>query len=297
MRILVIGVGRIGGGLVYELMKHGNCTILLYGRDFSRTSGMAADLRELNPSVEVLVLEHLRELPPIDLTVFSFSQLVWHSELLVNGRIIDARTNITIIDSIAAQVSLNTLGTIIILSNPPDILSRYCYEKYGADNVYGFGNSLDELRVRNTLIQMQLPHNGKECICLGEHGAGMVPVLSQVFNDKELDHALYDRVNTAVFDRIHQIIHQAYIPFYGPLLALTELIMAIINKETRQVTLSCYLDKDYLGQRNLSMGVPVELNAGVFGKIVEVEVSDFEKELFAQSAKSLDAQYQQVVSK
>jgi malate/lactate dehydrogenase len=45
------------------------------------------------------------------------------------------------------------------------------------------------------------------------------------------------------------------------------------------------------------MGVPVELNAGVFGKIVEVEVSDFEIELFAQSAKSLDAQYQQVVAK
>jgi malate/lactate dehydrogenase len=188
------------------------------------------------------------------------------------------------------------MGTIIILSNPPDILSRYCYEKYGANNVYGFGNSLDELRVKNTLIQMQIPQNGKECICLGEHGAGMVPVLSQVFNDKELDHALYDRVNSAVFDRIHQIIHQAYIPFYGPLLALTELIMAIINKETKQVTLSTYLQNDYLGQRNLSMGIPVELNSGVLGNIVDIEVSDYEKELFAQSAISLQDQYQQLFS-
>jgi malate/lactate dehydrogenase len=44
------------------------------------------------------------------------------------------------------------------------------------------------------------------------------------------------------------------------------------------------------------MGVPVELNSGVLGNVIDIEVNDYEKELFAQSAISLQEQYQQLLS-
>ncbi len=295
MNVLVIGVGRIGGGLVYELVKHGGCTIWLYGRNYLKTQGLAVDLREVNSAVSINVLEQLSEMPSIDITVFAFSELQWHADIQVNDRIIDARTNLKIIDNIAAQVSLNALGTIIIISNPVDILSRYCYEKYGAVKVYGFGNALDELRLNNSIHPTRLKDGRSKCICIGEHGSSMVPVLSPVLNDEQLNAAEYNRIKTLVFERTQEIIQKVSIPFYAPLYALTELILTMLNKESKQLTLSCYLHSDYKGQSGLSIGVPVEIQSGNIGSILSIELSEYEQSLFEESAQSLRNQYKQLL--
>ena len=95
MNVLVIGVGRIGGGLVYELVKHGGCTIWLYSRNYLKIQGLAVDLREVNSAVSINVLEQLSEMPSIDITVFAFSELQWHADIQVNDRIIDATVSYT----------------------------------------------------------------------------------------------------------------------------------------------------------------------------------------------------------
>jgi malate/lactate dehydrogenase len=66
MNILIIGLGKIGSLLAYELVKDHSCNVFLYGRNYSKTKGIATDLREINAQFNVIALESLEHLPKID---------------------------------------------------------------------------------------------------------------------------------------------------------------------------------------------------------------------------------------
>jgi malate/lactate dehydrogenase len=281
--------------LAYELVREGSCNVYLCGRNYSKIKGIAADLREINHQFNVIALESLDYLPKIDLTIFSFSIMIWRPDIGANDRIIEAKNNLKIIDSIASQTDLKQLGVIIIVSNPVDLLTQYCSEKYKVENVYGFGNSLDELRVSNTLIKGPYNYRGDEVVCIGEHGSSIVPILSKVFGEFIVEPSVYSNVKSEIFERTVEVIHLVAIPFYAPVYSLFHLIRSIINKETKTVRLSRYLKKEYLGIKEISIGVPLEMMNGSLGEPVDIVVSDYEAKLFVESAKQIETVYKKMV--
>jgi malate/lactate dehydrogenase len=295
MNVLIIGVGKIGSLLAYELVKDRSCNVFLYGRNYSKNKGIASDLREINAQFNVVALESLEHLPKIDLTIFSFSIMIWRPNIGANDRIIEAKNNLKILDSIASQIDLKQLGVIIIVSNPVDLLTQYCSEKYKVENVYGFGNSLDELRVSNTLINRPYNYQGDEVVCIGEHGSSIVPILSKAFGESIVEPSVYSNVKSEIFERTLEVIHLVSIPFYAPVYSLFHLIRSIINQETKTVRLSRYLKKEYLGIKGISIGVPLEMINGQLGEPVEIDVSDYEAKLFVESAKQIETVYNKIV--
>ena len=187
------------------------------------------------------------------------------------------------------------MGVIIIVSNPVDLLTQYCSEKYKVENVYGFGNCLDELRVSNTLIKGPYNYQGDEVVCIGEHGSSIVPILSKALGKSIDDHSIYSNVKSEIFERTVEVIHLVSIPFYSPVYCLFHLIRSIINQETKTVRLSRYLKKDYLGIKGISIGVPLEMINGRLGEPVEIVVSDYEAKLFVESAKQIETVYNKMV--
>ena len=295
MNILIIGLGKIGSLLAYELVKDNSCNVFLYGRNYSKTKGIATDLREINAQFNVIALESLEHLPKIDLTIFSFSIMIWRPDIGANDRIIEANNNLKIIDSIATQTDLKQLGVIIIVSNPVDLLTQYCSEKYKVENVYGFGNSLDELRVSNTLIKGTYNYQGDEVVCIGEHGSSIVPILSKALRGSIEEPSVYSNVKSEIFERTVEVIHLVSIPFYSPVYCLFDLLRSIINKETKTVRLSKYLEKEYLGIKGISIGVPLKMINGRLDEPLEIAVSDYEAKLFVESAKQIETVYKKVV--
>lgn len=295
MKVLIVGIGKIGGDIASKLISHGVSELYLYGREYEKTIGISCDLQETSIYCRVKPLKKLEQLPQVDYTFFAFSTLKWRKSIGVNDRMIEARQNISIIQTIAKEVDWCNLGTIIIVSNPIDILTRYCCEHFNTRNVFGFGNSLDELRVLNTINQSTFETKSNRLVCVGEHGRSIVPVLSQIIDSNKLQVAVYEELLQTTFLRTQKIISNYSIPFYAPMLAMESLIALIISKQSGSITLSAWLDTPFCGIKDIAIGVPVKFTYGVPENANPVGLSTYEQELFIKSAQILKSQYTSIV--
>jgi malate dehydrogenase len=93
--------------------------------------------------------------------------------------------NCDFIDPLAAAAKdVNTNATFILATNPVDTMAQRFHEKsgIGADRIMGLSGELDRARMIQSISnQLQIPPNYIEnANVIGQHGEGMVPVLSQV---------------------------------------------------------------------------------------------------------------------
>jgi len=295
MKVLIIGLGKLGGGIAHKLLQLGVSELYLYGNSYDKTIGLAFDLNEIDIKCKVVVLRSIKDLPEVDYTFFTFSKLKWNDSISVNDRIIDGKNNLKIISTLANEISFEYFGTIIIVSNPVDILTRFCYENCGSSKVFGFGNSLDEVRVNNSISKNAIERVSNELICLGEHGKGIVPILSRTIAADKLNPALYEKLNKETFIRTQEIIKNTSIPFHAPLFALETFLTQLLNKKSFTITLSTYLNDTWCGVKGLAIGVPVEFENGNDSRFSKIEISEFEQELFFNSANELKKVYQSVL--
>ena len=71
--------------------------------------------------------------------------------------------------------------------------------------------------------------------------------------------------------------------WYAPGAAAASLVRAILNDSKAMITCSALLEGEY-GEKDLCIGVPCILGKNGIEKIIEIELNDEEKELFAKSA-------------
>ena len=282
--ILIIGPGKLGGQIAYHTLKIGVAeSIYLIGRDYSRTLGTAQDLKEAFPNRRVFAMNGFEVPEPVELTFFTFSSLQWSPNLGVNDRWIEGVANLTIIDEIAAKINPALLGTILVISNPVDVLTWHASTKLSTSNVFGVGISLDEYRIGATLQRLF----GIRCShvpCIGEHGSKVVPLLSNFFEKKNLSIELYSQVRKETFTHTAKIVRQASIPFYGPLREIERILDILLNSRSGTLTLSRYLDKGVLGIKGVALGVPIEVKNGILNGIGNIIANELEAELFRKAS-------------
>lgn len=296
MKVLIIGPGKLGGGIAYKCLQLGVNELYLYGREYEKTEGVSQDLRELNVHYKITSLRNLHDLPEMNYTFFTFSNLKWKSTIDVNDRTIEARDNLNILRRVANEVNSKKLGTIIIISNPVDILTRFCRETFNTQNVFGFGNSLDEMRIMNTISSVKIKTKSNKLICIGEHGGSIVPVLSNIIDVENLHPKLYKEVLSETFNRTQKVIKQCSIPFYAPLFSIEKLIKLILNKQDGILTLSTFLTDTFYDVKDMAIGVPVMLKKGSFDKVVSIDLTDYERELFLNSAQIVSYNYDLLIN-
>ncbi len=72
--------------------------------------------------------------------------------------------------------------------------------------------------------------------------------------------------------------------YYGIAMGLVRLTKAILRNENSVLTVSAYLDGEY-GQKDIYIGVPAVVNRNGIREIVELDLSEEEKEKFTHSVK------------
>ena len=203
-------------------------------------------------------------------------------------------------DMIGKVVDSGFDGIFVIASNPVDV-TTYATMKFSgfpAHKVIGSGTTLDTSRFQKQIGNLlDVDYRSVNAYIMGEHGDTEFPVWSNAnvgglsieewksthpnVTQEALDKAFDQTVNAA-----YEIINRKGATFYGIGTALTSIVRAILNDENAVYLTSSYLDGHY-GQNDIYVGVPTVIGKTGAKQIIEVPLSDEEKEKLDHSVKTL----------
>lgn len=208
--------------------------------------------------------------------------------------------NMHIMKSIVDEVMANDFdGIFLIASNPVDVLTYAAWQYSGlpAHRVIGSGTILDSARFRYMLGELyEVAPTSVHAYIIGEHGDSELPVLSSATvagvsmrKQLEKDPALEDKL-LKIFhdtrDAAYTIIDAKGSTSYGIGMGLARITRAILQNQDVALPVSALLDGEY-GQENIYIGTPAIVNRKGIRRVVELELTDHEKELFEKSAAAL----------
>ncbi|HEX9621194.1 MAG TPA: malate dehydrogenase [Polyangiaceae bacterium] len=297
-KIGLIGAGNIGGELAHLLVKKQLGDVVLFDippkRDFAR--GKALDL------------EQASTLSGSDATVVGSSD--WSdlggSDVLIITAGIPRKpgqsrddlvgTNLPIIRDVAENAKQHCPDAFtIVVSNPLDAMVYEFKRRTQAprERVVGMAGVLDSARFALFLArELDVSVKDVRTMVLGGHGDDMVPALGyctvngvpvpQLLSREKLD-AVVARTRGGGGEIVKLMGTSAY---YAPAASAVAMAEAFLYDQKRLLPCAAYLEGEY-GYRDLYMGVPVVIGKGGVERIVEIELSDAEREMLKKSAESV----------
>ncbi len=206
------------------------------------------------------------------------------------------KTNQKIVTTVVKSLVEHSPDTIlIIVSNPLDAMCHVALEESGlpANKVIGQAGALDTARYK-TFISMELGVSVKDIhgLVLGGHGDSMVPLphhtsiagipVLELLAKDTLD-GIIERTRKGGGEIVGLLGYSGY---YAPAAATVSMVEAILKDQKRVIPSAAYLTGEY-GYDKLYIGVPVVLGAGGIERIIEMTLSDEEKEMLDNSADSV----------
>jgi malate dehydrogenase len=199
---------------------------------------------------------------------------------------------------IVSQVARNIQKTspdavIIVVSNPMDAMVSVAQKVSGFpySRVIGMGGVLDSSRMR-TFIALETGTHPKDvhAMVLGGHGDLMVPMYRlTMVGDKNITEVLPEDKIQAIVDRTKnggaEIVGllKTGSAYYAPAASTVEMIENIVGMKDETLPCSVYLNGEY-GINGTYVGVPVKLGPTGLEEILELELTDEEKQALGDSA-------------
>jgi malate dehydrogenase len=205
-------------------------------------------------------------------------------------------TNEKIVGSVVEEaVAQSPDAVLIVVSNPLDAMCHVAKNVSGwpKERVFGMAGILDTARF-STFIAWETASSVKDvtAMVLGGHGDQMVPVVSattvggiplrQLVADDRIA-AMVERTAKGGGEIVELLGTSAW---YAPGAAAAQMVDAVMLDEHRVLPCTAYLEGEY-GIDGLYMGVPVKLGAAGIEEIVELELSDDEREALDASASAV----------
>lgn len=209
--------------------------------------------------------------------------------------------NLKIIKGVVSEIIASGFnGIFLVAANPVDILTYAVWKFSGfpKEKVVGSGTSLDSARFRQAIAELiHVDARNVHAYILGEHGDTEFPVWSHanvaglqiyewVKDRPEVDQERLVNLFFSVRDAAYTIIEKKGATFYGIAVALARITKAILNDENSVLPLSVYLEGQY-GQEGIFMGAPAVVNREGLREVIEIPLSDSEKDRMDASAAQL----------
>ena len=199
---------------------------------------------------------------------------------------------------IVKTVSKNLLAhspnvIIIVVSNPMDTMAYLTHQAIGLpkNRIIGMGGALDSARFKYRLSEaLECPASDVDGMVIGGHSdTGMVPLIGRAVRNSILvsEFLSSDRMNQVVEDTkvggatLTKLLGTS--AWYAPGAAVSEMVRAIAQDAQKMFPCSALLEGEY-GLNDISIGVPCIIGKKGIEKIVEIELSDAEKEKLTESA-------------
>ncbi len=202
--------------------------------------------------------------------------------------------NAGIVKQVTESILAHSPNAIIVcVSNPMDTMTYLIHKISGLpkNRIIGMGGALDSSRFKYYLSQaLEANPNEVEGFVIGGHGdTTMIPMkrfaafrgvpAADLLSDETLDKVVADTmVGGATLTKL-----LGTSAWYAPGAAAAEVVEAIIHDQKCMIPCSALLEGEY-GEKDLCIGVPCILGKNGIEKIIELDLNENEKELFAKSA-------------
>jgi len=184
---------------------------------------------------------------------------------------------------------------ILIVTNPVDVMT-YVSQKFSGlppSQVLGSGTVLDTARFRSLLAQkFELDPRSVHAYIIGEHGDSEVPVWSALnisgmpILEGEMPPGKLAHVFEEVKNAAYEIIQRKGATSYAIGLGVTQIVQAILRNQNRILTVSTLIE-DFVGIKDVCLSLPAVTNAQGVSRIVNLPLSDQERDQLQQSAQVL----------
>jgi malate dehydrogenase len=207
------------------------------------------------------------------------------------------KTNANIVRQVSEQVrDRSPEAIVIVVSNPLDAMAYVCKEATGfpRERVVGMAGVLDTARYRSFIaLELDVSVEDIQALVLGGHGDTMVPLasyttvsgipLSQLLDQARID-ALVDRTRHGGAEIVGLL--KTGSAYYAPASAVVQMAEAIVRDKKRILPCSAWLQGEF-GLRDVFCGVPCKVGRGGLERIIEVSLTEGEREELRKSAEAV----------
>ncbi len=204
--------------------------------------------------------------------------------------------NANIVKSVTEQLVAHSPDTIIIVvSNPLDVMVQVAKDASGLpyEKVMGMAGILDTARYRAFIAEeLNVSPKDIQALLMGGHGDTMVPLprfttlsgmpITHFISDERLDE-IVERAKKGGGEIVGLMGTSAW---YAPGAAAAQMVEAIMLDQNRIFPVCAHIDGEY-GIDDLYIGVPVKLGKGGIKEVIEIDLTEKEKDLLHKSAEAV----------
>ncbi len=297
MRLSIIGAGAVGTSCAHWAMVRGIAQeIVLFDIVPGLAQGKALDLAQSAPlfgfSGKIIGTEDFSFLEESEVVIITAGKPrtpgMSREDLL--------KINAEIVKSCAEKVSKYApFSKVIVVSNPLDAMVYVTYRTTGfpKERVMGMAGVLDTARYRYFIAEaLGVSPKDVQALVMGVHGDLMIPLV-RLANVGGIP-----ITELLPLDKIQEIVERTKFgggeivsllktgsAFTTPGLATIEMAESILKDEKRVLSCSVLLDGEY-GISGVFLGVPVILGKRGVEKIIEIKLTEEERELLESCAKA-----------
>jgi malate dehydrogenase len=293
-KVTVVGAGNVGATAAQRLAEKQLCDVVLVDIVEGVPQGKALDLNEAAP-VEKHD-SHLTGTNSYDETAGSDIVIITAGIPRKPGMSRDdlISTNAGIVKSVTQEIaSRSPEAVLIIVSNPLDAMCHVAFDASGfpKERVIGMAGVLDSARFRAFIsMELDVSVENTHAFVLGGHGDTMVPLprystvagvpITELMAAERID-ALVERTRNGGAEIVGLL--KTGSAYYAPASAAVEMAESILKDKKKILPCAAYLQGEY-GQQDLFIGVPVKLGAGGIEDIIEITLTDDERQALQKSA-------------
>lgn len=298
-KIIIVGNGAVGSAYAFALTLKG------VGRELGiidineeKAEGDAMDLSDALAFTAPKKIYKATYADCHDATIVCITAGVAQKPGETRLQLVDRNLKIfkNIVDNV---VSSGFNGIFLVATNPVDVLTyaTWKYSGFGRNRVIGSGTTLDSSRFRKEIAEItKVDPRSVHAYILGEHGDTEFPVWSHAnigglpINEWLVQNDVNEEVLLKSFDKVrdaaYEIINRKGATYYGVAAALTRITAAILGDENSIFSVSAYLNGEY-GANDVYIGVPAIINSKGVHKVLEIPLTDTEKERMAHSINTI----------
>ena len=298
-KVSVIGSGFVGATVGHILVAKELADVVMVDIESlqNKTQGKALDLAESTPvdGADVRVIGTSNYDATADSDVVVITAGIPRKPGMSREDLIS--TNAKIAKQVTKKIVQRSPNSILIfVTNPLDAIVYLGHQVSGfpRERVIGQAGVLDTARYRYFVAEAAgVSVKDVQAMVLGGHGDDMVPLTRYTsiggiplheFLATDIIEAIVDRTRSGGGEIVGLLGDGS--AYYAPAASVAQMVEAILKDQRRVLPVTACLQGEY-GLNDVFVGVPAILGANGLEKIVEVELDEFEKEMFSRSVASV----------
>lgn len=296
-KVVLVGTGFVGMSMAYSMLNRGGISeLVLIDIDKEKTVGEEMDLSHglpFAPQKMVIKAGEYSECRDAEIVVITAGA----AQKPGQTRLELAEVNTKIVKQVTKNIMESGFnGTIIVASNPVDLMAYVVYKVSGLpkNRVIGSGTVLDTARLRYMIAEyLNVSSKNVHAYIMGEHGdSSFVPwshcyvgckKLIDILKDNNTPIDELEKLHQNVINAAYEIINRKKATYYGIGMSLNRLVRAILDDENAIITVSTYLENGEYGQNDVYIGVPAIVNKNGIRELLKLDLNEKEQEQLNES--------------